>query len=150
MSSRSFVDFGAMEWGFKLDRIQPTWQDFFGVELEPAAGIVLPKRSFSVADLQRIRAYITGGVPRRTRYHPPYTPPDGANIMANGLVGSGPMGEVGPREIRVATISERLEAEESNLVARLDKVRALRLGLKDRPEVASIIDGLSSLGHLNY
>jgi hypothetical protein len=54
------------------------------------------------------------------------------------------------QQIQVPTISERLQKEEIALVQRLDKIRELRAGMEKNPEIATVIDGLSALGHVGY
>jgi hypothetical protein len=53
-------------------------------------------------------------------------------------------------QLKVPTLSERLEREEKMLSERLEKVQEIRLGLKINPEISKLLDSLTSLGHLSY
>ena len=48
------------------------------------------------------------------------------------------------------TMSDRLEREESQLIARLKKVQEIRKTLSENPNIQKVIDGLTEIGQYHY
>ena len=51
-------------------------------------------------------------------------------------------------DIQRSSLSDRLQAEEDRLTARLLKINQVRKALDANPEVKFVIDGLAELGHV--
>lgn len=99
-----------------------------------------PRHFVTISDILAMRDWLNPSVFVWCDPRPPQTR---SKTMSNGIQAADP-------QMQVSTVSERLEREEKVLTERLEKVRELRAALAGNPETAAIIDGLSSLGHVNY